>query len=176
MLTTYTPTARIKNEAWRTSTKIGWEKSHRASRPWSTHVALHWNMQTFTPKWEWLLSTLPELCQCSHFILIHFIHANWYSGPHFIEMVTRPRSYRECALQPKLRHWLWGGGAHQACRILALRPGIEPCPLQWKHGILTSRPPGKSLGHWSLILPPVFLSGKFQVGTLKRIPKRHVRS
>ena len=24
------------------------------------------------------------------------------------------------------------------------RPGIEPVPLQWKHGVLTTGPPGKS--------------------------------
>ena len=32
-----------------------------------------------------------------------------------------------------------------ACRILVPQPGIEPGPLQWKHGFLTTGPPGKSL-------------------------------
>ena len=27
------------------------------------------------------------------------------------------------------------------------RPGTEPCPLQWKYGVLTTGPPGKSLWH-----------------------------
>ena len=31
-----------------------------------------------------------------------------------------------------------------ACGILAPRPGINPTPLQWKHGVLTTGPPGKS--------------------------------
>ena len=30
-----------------------------------------------------------------------------------------------------------------ACGILVPWPGIEPAPLQWKHGVLTDEPPGK---------------------------------
>ena len=33
-----------------------------------------------------------------------------------------------------------------ACRILVCWPGSNPCPLQWKHGVLTTASPGKSLG------------------------------
>ena len=33
---------------------------------------------------------------------------------------------------------------HTVCRILVPRPGIESLPLGWKHGFLTSGPPGKS--------------------------------
>ena len=35
---------------------------------------------------------------------------------------------------------------HRACKILVPQPGIKPmpCPLQWKSGILTTGPPGKS--------------------------------
>ena len=33
---------------------------------------------------------------------------------------------------------------HAACGILVPQPGIEPRPPQWKLGILTSGPPGKS--------------------------------
>ena len=34
---------------------------------------------------------------------------------------------------------------HQlAIEILILQPGTEPMPLQWKHGDLTTGPPGKS--------------------------------
>ena len=29
-----------------------------------------------------------------------------------------------------------------ACRILVPRPGSNPCPLQWKRGVLTTGPPG----------------------------------
>ena len=32
-----------------------------------------------------------------------------------------------------------------ACRILIPWPGIEPVPLHWKHRVLTTGPPGKSL-------------------------------
>ena len=31
------------------------------------------------------------------------------------------------------------------CRILAPQIASNPCPLRWKHGVLTTRPPGKSL-------------------------------
>ena len=36
----------------------------------------------------------------------------------------------------------------EACKILLPRPEIllpRPCPLQWKHRVLTTGPPGKSL-------------------------------
>ena len=33
----------------------------------------------------------------------------------------------------------------QALRILVAWPGIKPMPLQWKHRVLTTGPPGKSL-------------------------------
>ena len=33
---------------------------------------------------------------------------------------------------------------HVACRFLAPWPGIEPRPWQWKHGVLTTGPPGNS--------------------------------
>lgn len=32
-----------------------------------------------------------------------------------------------------------------ACGILVLRPGLNPCPLHWEHGVLISRSPRKSL-------------------------------
>ena len=31
-----------------------------------------------------------------------------------------------------------------ACRILVPPPGLNPCPLHWKHGLLITGPPGKS--------------------------------
>ena len=35
---------------------------------------------------------------------------------------------------------------HMACGILVSWPGIEPVPpVHWKHGVLTTGPPGKSL-------------------------------
>ena len=37
------------------------------------------------------------------------------------------------------------GCALVAFGILALWPGIEPTPLHWKHGVITTEPPGKSL-------------------------------
>ena len=33
---------------------------------------------------------------------------------------------------------------HTACGILVPQPGIKPPPLNWKHGVLTTGPPGKS--------------------------------
>ena len=30
------------------------------------------------------------------------------------------------------------------CGILVPRPGIEPVPLHWEHGVLATGPPGKS--------------------------------
>ena len=37
-------------------------------------------------------------------------------------------------------------GLHRAaCGILVSQPGIEPTPLQWKLGVLTTGLPGKSL-------------------------------
>ena len=38
------------------------------------------------------------------------------------------------------------GPCHLACGISVSQPGIEPGPRQWKPGILTTRPPGNSLG------------------------------
>ena len=42
------------------------------------------------------------------------------------------------------------------------------CPLQWKHGFLTSGPPGKSLSVCDLIFDPIFsgLLGVFWWGFL----------
>ena len=34
-----------------------------------------------------------------------------------------------------------------ACEILIPQPGIEPMTLQWKHGVLTTGLPGKSLNN-----------------------------
>ena len=35
-----------------------------------------------------------------------------------------------------------------ACETLVIQPGVNPCPLQWKPGVLTNGPPGKShMGH-----------------------------
>ena len=40
---------------------------------------------------------------------------------------------------------------HAAYAILALRPGMESMSLQWKHRVLTSGPPGKSLIHFLIL-------------------------
>ena len=43
-----------------------------------------------------------------------------------------------------------------ACGILLPQPGIEPMPLQWKHGVLTTGPLGKSFNIswiWILLFP-----------------------
>lgn len=32
-----------------------------------------------------------------------------------------------------------------ACGLLVPWPGLNSCPLHWKHGVLATRPPGKSL-------------------------------
>ena len=37
-----------------------------------------------------------------------------------------------------------------ACRILVLLPAIEPMPLQWKGGVLTTGPQGKSLEFFTI--------------------------
>ena len=37
------------------------------------------------------------------------------------------------------------GGRHAACGILVPRPGMEPNRLHWKHSVLTTGLPGKSL-------------------------------
>ena len=42
---------------------------------------------------------------------------------------------------------------HTACGILVPQPGIEPVPLQWKHGILTTGPPGNSQPYTFKLLP-----------------------
>ena len=48
--------------------------------------------------------------------------------------------------------FVWGGGfcfclsRHAACGILVPRPRIKPLnPIMWKHGVLTTGPPGNSL-------------------------------
>ena len=43
-------------------------------------------------------------------------------------------------------------GPCAACGILVPWPG-NPCPLQWKCGVLTAGPPGKSL-EWDLLIDP----------------------
>ena len=43
------------------------------------------------------------------------------------------------------------------CRILAPQPGIELCPLKWKHGVLTTGPPGKSPKQNFWLWPPNLL-------------------
>lgn len=45
------------------------------------------------------------------------------------------------------------GPYHTACRILAPRPGTEPTPLHWKHGVWTTGPPSKSQVFFSLPAP-----------------------
>ena len=39
----------------------------------------------------------------------------------------------------------WGAALHAACKIIIPNQGSNPCPLQWKHGVLTTGWPGKSL-------------------------------
>ena len=41
-----------------------------------------------------------------------------------------------------------------SCGMWALvpQPGIEPRPLHWEHGVLTTGPPGKSGGRLSIIV------------------------
>ena len=63
---------------------------------------------------------------------------------------------------------------HYARRILVPGPGIEPMSLLWEHGILTTGPPGKSLGLYSpasswLILPGSSVHGILQAGILSPI-------
>ena len=41
--------------------------------------------------------------------------------------------------------WFFFGPRHVACGILVPQLGIEPHPLSWKHTILITGPPGKSL-------------------------------
>ena len=46
---------------------------------------------------------------------------------------------------------------HESCGILVLQPGMEPVPLQWKHGAPATGPPGKSLYFFlELSLPCTF--------------------
>ena len=57
-------------------------------------------------------------------------------------------SYGRNRLVVKIKHeskffFFWPHPA--ACRILVPRPGTEPVPLQWKHGVLTTGLPGNSL-------------------------------
>ena len=40
---------------------------------------------------------------------------------------------------------LFGFFGHAVCGILVPQSGVEPIPLQWKHGVLTTGPPGNSL-------------------------------
>ena len=35
-----------------------------------------------------------------------------------------------------------------ACGILVPQPGIEPVPLHWEHGVLTTGPAQKSIPQW----------------------------
>ena len=51
---------------------------------------------------------------------------------------------------------------HEACGILAPRPGIEPTPPALEGKVLTTEPPGKSLDLHSWACEPVFLQGKHQ--------------
>ena len=44
------------------------------------------------------------------------------------------------------------GAAHAPCGILIPQPGLNPHPLEWEHGILTTGPPGKSLQLYVSIL------------------------
>ena len=44
-----------------------------------------------------------------------------------------------------------------ACRISVPRPGIEPWPWQWKHWILTIRPPGNSQFCFALKKKKIYL-------------------
>ena len=65
---------------------------------------------------------------------------------------------------------------HYARRILVPGPGIEPMSLLWEHGILTTGPPGKSLGLYSpasswLILPGSSVHGILQAGILDLGPE-----
>ena len=57
---------------------------------------------------------------------------------------------------------------HMACEILVPQPGDQvsnPCPLQWKHGVLTTGPPGKSLICSFLNWVVSFLTVVFRIST-----------
>ena len=53
-------------------------------------------------------------------------------------------------LSPENLGCLFPFGCAVACRSLAPQPGIEPLPLQWKYGVLTTGLPGKSPKNLSL--------------------------
>ena len=57
-----------------------------------------------------------------------------------------PKEGRIQSISPHLSYLVFFGFA--ASGILVPQPGIEPLPLQWKHGILTSRLPGNSFLWW----------------------------
>ena len=86
------------------------------------------------------------------------------------------RLWAQSHLQPVLFFFFF---CPSACRILVPRPGIKPCPLQWKHGVLTTGLPGKShllpalipnLGVLGRSLPNFFLPWVLALGSGDILP------
>ena len=60
---------------------------------------------------------------------------------------------------------------YTACGMLVPRPGIEPRPWQWKRGVLTTGPPGKSLMGLLIMVTNIILAAELghvtQASTMK---------
>ena len=65
-------------------------------------------------------------------------------------------------------------GWHVACSILAPWPGIKPAPLQWKRGVLTSGPPGKSARYIFWAPTTYLVLDGAQVGLLSQYPQSNM--
>ena len=63
-----------------------------------------------------------------------YIPTNSTQGFHFLQILANICYFLFCFVF----FWL----CQAACGILVPRPGIEPAPLQWKRGVLTTGPPG----------------------------------
>ena len=62
--------------------------------------------------------------------------------------------------------------SHRACKILVL--GSNTCPLLWKYRVLTTGPPGKSLGYFlqpNRVMPPRGRIGALVLNRNQRIKK-----
>ena len=78
---------------------------------------------------------------CSYFVKISSM-AEFLFLPHHLTMKVTPYP----CIAPHNFHIVLFFWLHlAACEILVPRPGIEPMPLQWKHRVLTTGPPGRSL-------------------------------
>ena len=111
------------------SGKFHGQKSLMGHGPWGSRV---W--------WNWVTEHTQTVTRTSARLWRRVFQAEWRVG--------RGRWRQVLNVKKKKKKNIYSAAPHLSCGMwdLVPWPGIEPWPLHWEHGVLATRPPGKSQG------------------------------